>query len=354
MLARSLPLTYIKTDRRRHKTAEPSMSEEAVLLGAVLREPEADQPRLAYADGLQRAGGASNLARSQLIRVQIAIERSTDDDPDWPTLSRQERELLGQWRPTWERPFRDLLKPSLLRPGRWLKARLFGQGGVWRFHRGFIEEIDTSGASFLEEDSILFGHAPIRRVVLSNATSLLDALAGDSRLNDLYSLHLVADAEFDEEMEGVRQAASSLGLVVLEMRFPRIQSDAGDLLAQLHGDASDDPAKAEKLMEFRNWGRASEKERARLRELAGRPHLVQRLTEPEHFSHSELLRLNEWIYLGDRLREAGVWAVVKTFHDLEDDEGLCRRLVLFKQERIKDAAFEELRESPHFHQDVSV
>ncbi len=330
------------------------MSDEAVLLDAVLREPEADKPRLAYAEGLQRAGGASNLARAELIRVQIAIEQSTNDDPDWPSFSCQERELLNQWRVTWERPFRDLLKPSLLRPGRWLKARLFGQGGVWRFHRGFIEEIDTSAASFLEEDRALFGHAPIRRVVLSNATSLLDALAGDPTLNDLYSLHLIADAEFDEEMEGLRQAASSLGLVVLEMRFPRIQSDAGDLLVQLRGEGCDDPAKAAKLQEFRNWERASDRERARLRELALRPHLVQRLTEPEHFSHAELLRLNEWIYLGDRLREAGVWAVVKTFHDLEDDDGLCRRLVLFKQGRIKDAAFESLRESPHFHQDVSV
>jgi uncharacterized protein (TIGR02996 family) len=324
------------------------------LLGAVLREPEADEPRLAYAEWLQRTGGASNLARAELIRVQIAIERTTDDDPDWPKLSRQERELLGQWRPTWERPFRDLLKPSLLRPGRWLKARLFGQGGVWRFHRGFIEEIDTSAASFLEEDSVLFGHAPIRRVVLSNATSLLDALVDSPNLNDLYSLHLIADAEFDEEMEGLRQAATSLGLVVLEMRFPRIQSDAGDLLAQLRGNGNDEPGKAAKLLEFRNWERASDRERARLRELASRPHLVQRLTEPEHFSHAELLRLNEWIYLGDRLREAGVWAVVKTFHDLEDDDGLCRRLVLFKQERIKGAVFEALRDSPHFHQDVSI
>ncbi len=53
------------------------MSDEAVLLGAVLREPEADQPRLAYADWLRQAGGASNLARAELIRVQLPRNSNT-------------------------------------------------------------------------------------------------------------------------------------------------------------------------------------------------------------------------------------------------------------------------------------
>lgn len=326
------------------------MSDEATLLNDVLREPENDSPRRAYADWLQVQGGASNLARAELIRTQIDLDRCHNDETNWPSLARRERELLGEWQPVWERPFRDLLKPSLFRPGRWLKARLFGQGGGWRFHRGFIEEIDTSAAGFLEEDSILFGHAPIRRVVLSNATSLLDALVADRRLSGMYSLHLVADAEFDEEMEGLRQAATQLGLTVIEMRFPRIQTDAGDLLDILRGEPEGQNAKLE---EFRNWARASERERERLRQLADRPRWIQRLTEPEHFSHSELLRLNEWIYLGDRLHEAGVWAVVKSFHDLEDEEGLCRRLVLFKSQEIRKPAFDELLSSPHYFQESS-
>jgi uncharacterized protein (TIGR02996 family) len=326
------------------------MSDEAALLDGVLRAPAEDAPRLIYADWLQTAGGASNVARAEFIRVQIEIENLHDNDRNWPLLAAQERELLGKWRSAWERPFRELLKPSLFRPARWLKARLFGRGGAWRFHRGFIEEIDTSAAAFLEEDSVLFGHAPIRRVVIGNATSLIGALANDARLDNLHSMHLISDAEFDEEMEGVRQAATSSGLTVVEMRFPRIQSDAGDLFALLRAETEDESARAEKLSEFRNWERASERERDRLRELARRPRFVQRLTEPEHFSHAELLRINDWIYLGDRLTEAGAWAVVKTFHDLEDEDGLCRRLVLFKKDRINEGPYQALRESPHFHQ----
>ncbi len=330
------------------------MSDEAALLSAVLSSPHADAPRLAYADWLQQSGNAANAARGEFIRVQIDIEKCDEEDRRWPELARRERELLQEWGPTWERRLRDLLKPSLMRPGRWLKARLFGQGGAWRFHRGFIEEIDSSAAGFFEEDSILFGQTPIRRVVLSNATSLLSALAADPRLDDLYSLHLIADVEFDEEMEGLRQAAAAIGLTVIELRFPRIQTDASDLLALLRGGEDDDASAPDKLEQFRNWARASDRERARLRELASRPRLVQRLTEPEHFSHAELLRLNDWIYLGDRLREAGAWAVVKTFHDLEDDEGLCRRLVLFKKDRINAAGFEQISNSPHVYREATV
>src|SRR4051794_26528684 len=106
------------------------MADEAALLDAVLRNPESDAPRLVYANWVQSLGGAINLARAELIRVQIELEAAREDDRRWPELANRERNLLGQWRTTWERPFRDLLKPSLFRPARWLKARLFGQGGT--------------------------------------------------------------------------------------------------------------------------------------------------------------------------------------------------------------------------------
>lgn len=332
------------------------MSDEATLLKAVIQFPHDDEPRLAFAGELRRVGGASNQARAEFIETQIKIETSEYDDRIWPELARRERELLAEWGPVWERPLRGMLNPSFLRPARWLKARLFGKGGVWRYHRGFIEEIDTSAANFLEADHVLFGRTPVRRVVLSHATSYLDALVNDERLDNLYSLHLIADVEFDEEMEEIRQRASDLDLSILELRFPRIQSDTGDLLAMLrrNDDEPEEEDDSEKLEQFRNWARASERERERLREVASRPRWVQRLTEHEHFSHAEMLRLNDWIYLGDRLREAGAWAVVKTFHDLEDDDGLCRRLVLLKKQRIQSGGFEALSHSPHVYHEASV
>jgi uncharacterized protein (TIGR02996 family) len=332
-----------------------AMSDEATLLNAVLARPHEDAPRLAYADHLAKVGGAANTARAEFIRVQIRIESTLEHGRDWPALARRERELLAQWGTTWERPLRDRLRPTWSRPGRWLRAQLFGSGGSWRFHRGFIEEIDCAADRFLEEDSKLFGAAPIRRVVLSNATPALASLIEDSRLDGLHSLHLITDMEFDTEMEVLRQSAREMGLSTLELRFPRIQSDAGDLLAMLRGDEpeaeSDEPVK---LDDFRNWARATPRERDRLREIANHPRLVQRITETENFSHAEVLRLNDWIYLGEQLRSAGAWAVVKTFHDLEDEEGLCRRLILFKPDQINGSAFETLAESPHAFRESAV
>jgi|GEM_PF-2144709 len=331
------------------------MSDEAATLNAVLESPHDDAPRLAYADVLAATGIPANVARAELIRTQIQIEHIRDNDRDWPKLAGRERDLMAEWGATWERPLRQLLQPSFLRPGKWLKAQLFGKGGSWKFHRGFVEEIDSTAAGFMQEDSQLFGHTPIRRVVLSHATSHIESLAIDPRLEKLYSLHLIADVEFDEEMEQLRQQAESLGLTVLELRFPRIQSDAGDLLSMLRNAEDDDLERvAEKLDDFRNWARASERERERLREIARRPRLVQRLTEQEHFSHAELLRLNDWIYLGDRLRQAGAWAVVKSYHDLEDEEGHCRRLVLFKKNQIVKESFEALGDSPHVYREAAV
>ena len=43
-------------------------------------------------------------------------------------------------------------------------------------------------------------------------------------------LHLVSDAEFDEEMELLAESAGSAGLTVLELRIPRIDSDLSGLL----------------------------------------------------------------------------------------------------------------------------
>jgi uncharacterized protein (TIGR02996 family) len=321
------------------------MSDEPALLQAVLAQPDTDVPRLAYAEWLNNQPGQKD--RAEFIRTQIEIEQLRNDDRRWPDLVRKERQLLERYRTTWERPFRNLLTPSILKPMDWLKVQLFGAGGVWHFHRGFIAEISTSARRFLRDEVKLFEHAPIRQVVLMNASSMISGLILEPRLNGLRSLHLVSDVEFDEDMEGLRHAAKEAGLRVIELRYPRVDSDADVLFSLLRGNPDDDEKLAERLEEYPNWARATPRERDRLKELTTIPRFLQYLTEPENTSHSELLRVNDWIYLGDRLREAGVWAVAKTYHDLEDEAGTCRRLALFKPEQLNEDAYTQLLQSPH-------
>src|SRR5207244_1721028 len=100
----------------------------APLLRAVLEAPDADEPRLAYADQLANSSRAVDQFRAEFIRLQIELHHLPDSDPKWPKLIGRERELLEQYRAAWERPLRNLIRPSIASPGRWLRSRLFGNG----------------------------------------------------------------------------------------------------------------------------------------------------------------------------------------------------------------------------------
>jgi uncharacterized protein (TIGR02996 family) len=57
--------------------------------------------RLAYADWLDEQGGDSNVARAELIRVQIELTRMDGDDPRYDASQTREEELLSTWAKGW-------------------------------------------------------------------------------------------------------------------------------------------------------------------------------------------------------------------------------------------------------------
>jgi uncharacterized protein (TIGR02996 family) len=319
-------------------------SAEPDLLRAVLADPRADQPRRAYADFLAQSSRPADQARAEFIHLQLDLAKQSGESPTWAVRFGRERELLERWRAAWEKPLRDRFRPRLASPGRWLKSHLFGSGGLWGFRRGFIEHVLAPAPTFLSEDVAILSHAPVRRVVLAHATEHVGPLAADPRLDELDSLHLVGDMEMDEDLARLSEAARAAGLTVLEFRLPRLWPDAGDLFDVLRVPVGQDDGRDPN--DFPAWALASPDARRRLASLAGSPR-VQLLTEdPAH--EGELLALNEWVYLGDALTEAGAWAVAKGHQDLEDEDGRCRRLVLLRAGRG-----EALRASPHFHGEVS-
>jgi|SRR5262245_11907042 len=317
------------------------MSPDDVLLRAVLAEPEADAPRLAFADHLLTSSRPADQARAEFIRVQVELARLSADDPRWPRLVGRERELLDRHRVAWEKPLRDRFRPSLASPGRWLRSHLFGSGGLWGFRRGFVEHIHAPAPSFRAEDAAILGHTPVRRVVLAHASEHVAALAADSRLDALASLHLVGDMELDEELNLLAAGARAAGMRVLEFRLPRLWPDAQELFELLRsGDRDDRPREPEV---FPAWAAAGPDGRRRLHDLARSQQLALLAVEPAH--EGALLALNEWVYLGDALTAAGAWAVAKGHQDLEDEGGLHRRLVLLRSNG------DGLRASPYFHRE---
>ena len=303
--------------------------DEASRLHAVLAAPDADEPRLAYADYLAASSRTSDQARAEFIRLQIELARLPDQNSRWPALIGRERELLARYRTGWERPLRVRFKPPLASPARWLRTQLFGSGGRWGFRRGFVEHILAAAGSFLAEDAAVLSHAPIRRVVLAHASDFIRPLAEESRLNTLNSLHLVGDMELDEDLNLLASRARSVGMRVFEFRLPRLWPDVEDLFEALRTSSHDSqPPDPEGHMA---WSVADTDARQRLMDLATSPRAALLTEDPAH--EGELLALNEWVYLGDALSDTGAWAVAKGHQDLEDEEGLCRRLVLVRDGR---------------------
>ena len=74
------------------------------LLAAVIADPDADLPRLVYADYLEEAGDEADAARAEFIRLQCGIaerertERVAEGDPDWERAAELADDYGGEWR----------------------------------------------------------------------------------------------------------------------------------------------------------------------------------------------------------------------------------------------------------------
>ena len=234
-----------------------------------------------------------------------------------------------------------IFRPSFATPGRWLRSHLFGAGGLWSFRRGFVEHVLAAAPTFLAEDAVILDHAPIRRVMLTHASEYIATLAGDPRLDRLASLHLVGDMEMDEDLQGLAQCAKQAGLTVLEFRLPRLWEEFDEW-----ADALRSPNGSRALESFPVWRRADAPTRRRLRELVD----ARRISAFDHSpaDEGEFLAHCEWAFLGQEPSAAGAWAVAKGHHDLKDETGCCRRLIL-----LRPGQGDELRNSPYLVRDAN-
>jgi len=134
------------------------MTDADAFLANIIADPDADAPRLVYADWLDDRGDGD---RAEFIRVQCGLAKVDENNRDIPPLASRERELLEKHQQEWLRPLRDLAYPE----GRgWL--------GRWRtkvvfaavFRRGFPESVVLPCGRFLQRGEDLFRAAPIQEV----------------------------------------------------------------------------------------------------------------------------------------------------------------------------------------------
>src|SRR5262245_7926962 len=73
------------------------MSDQAAFLEAIQADPDADGPRLVFADWLQERGDP----RGEFVRLQVELARLADDDPRRPELAVREQRLLAHHASAW-------------------------------------------------------------------------------------------------------------------------------------------------------------------------------------------------------------------------------------------------------------
>jgi uncharacterized protein (TIGR02996 family) len=123
---------------------------EPSLLAAVLADPDADAPRLAYADRLDRHGQPE---RAEFIRLQI--ERARRPWPDGETPGAREAALLAAHGEEWLRPLLAWRSP-------------YGRE-YFHFHRGFPERVHhLEFDQFVNWDERIWRTAPVSHVTFTD------------------------------------------------------------------------------------------------------------------------------------------------------------------------------------------
>src|SRR5262245_2948341 len=115
-------------------------SDAAAFLRLILADPDADGPRLVFADWLDEHGDP---ARAEFIRLQCAAARLPADDSRLAALRDRAAALLD--RAAWSGP-------------------LPGLAAQWEFRRGFPEFVRLEAKVFLARADELFAAVPVRHV----------------------------------------------------------------------------------------------------------------------------------------------------------------------------------------------
>ncbi|MEZ6140223.1 MAG: hypothetical protein R3B84_06585 [Zavarzinella sp.] len=291
----------------------------------ICHQPENLDSRLAFAQTLQNSNDPASRAWGEFIDLQLKLDGMQESAQEWPQLISQERDLLKQFHTSWEKPLRNILRPRLLHVRKWLTSQLFGTGGSWGYRNGLIENIRTSAAGYLYEDSLISGIIPLRRAVLSHASYHLPKLYADKQLGKLATLYLIADAEIDDDCAVILQEAEQLGLKIHNFLWPEITTNEIPLLNQLRKNSH---SETELSANYPIWATMDDASRLRLRSIADSGRFRYLINHPRPGDYPEYLDMVTWVFLGDLLYHPACWAIVKGHHDLQDELGRVNRYLL--------------------------
>jgi uncharacterized protein (TIGR02996 family) len=204
--------------------------DEFPFLDAILTRPADDGPRLVYADFLADTGSPADAARSDLIRVQVALARMPDDHPRRPDLVERQTDLVQSNKGEWAAHLRGLVDPD----------------GV-EFRRGLPDSVAVDAGVFAARGDDLFartrtpsGRSYLRRVFLKDAVGVLPKLVACPALGQVEELslawgdlgnagvNLLARCPFLVNLHGLDLSSNRLDdagvrFLAASARFPRLE-----------------------------------------------------------------------------------------------------------------------------------
>jgi uncharacterized protein (TIGR02996 family) len=158
------------------------MSTEADFLRPIFADPDADGPRLVYADWREQCGDS---ARAEFIRVQCALAALPEDERERHPLREREQELIRRHRSEWLQSFIRLLGPIR----RWLSGT-----PNWHadFRRGFVEILALNKDNYLRHSFALSRMTPVRELDCRGPTGpeVVDCLIACPQLGGLTALRV--------------------------------------------------------------------------------------------------------------------------------------------------------------------
>jgi uncharacterized protein (TIGR02996 family) len=142
------------------------MPADADFLRLILADPDADGPRLVYADWLDDQGLP---ARAEFIRVQCALASLPAGDTNGAALRARAEVLLEEHRVVWAEP-------------------LPGLANRWDWIRGFPDVVRLDAKAFVARGGELFAAVPVRHVELLDVAGHLTRLAACPLLERLAAI----------------------------------------------------------------------------------------------------------------------------------------------------------------------
>lgn len=201
----------------------------------ILEQPDADSPRLVFADWLEERGDPL----AELIRVQCDLAQSKLGDARIERLREREHELLAEHDSSWLKPIRDL-------------------GFDGRFSRGLVDVAITGAKLFLDRSDALFAMPWVLHVDLKDSAIEPDdliRLSGSPAFSRLRRLDLSRSYVRNSGLTALSK--SPLGCSLTQLILKHVQVTSTGLRAIV------DSLNLSKLTELRLYGNGIGAEGAR-------------------------------------------------------------------------------------------